>query len=965
MTTETITSCLTCGLHEPRRNTYFDGKMLLERDFVAEQDYHRGHRHLHNAMLHGTGTVCGLKVIQHPSPDCRREYVVVEPGLALDCCGQEIVVPERSLVRVRHLIDHEPDLQEALDGRRHLMVAIRRCDYGAEQVPALLAGCEGADGPTEFGRVAEGFEFVVFARDPADLTPVDTPVRPRLTWEHTITLGGQLPRRVHLNGDERLVQVAADVDAGGSHMHVFDDATNDLFSLLEGPAHLTDTASVREARLLLAAGEGFGDEESAHSGVAFWRRDELTTSAEPVGVLPIEGTTVRTAVSPVSGTLFVLSEQQSGSEDDDGVRATLASYSMESIVEWLADVEANVPPDPVRTLELDHGLGDEDGPAQRGAAMLTISHDGRFLAFAGPPAPDEQRVYIAEVAAFNAGGMAQETAVAAEIPAGTAAVALAWSLDDEVLYLLAAESGPRAIVQRYAMTGDGNTVERRGRGVSLDGTPRDLAVAPTETRAYVLLEDPDGIARLTTVDIERVKAVTGAEPEHVELSADTLRIDGDGRSVALATSGGRLYVAAGDAEPEGLPARGLVAVVDIQEDDCSLHIDRQVEGCPGCAAKTDGHDAAGRDGSHAVVLAHLPLYDADAEPRMVDAEEAGEDDAAIDNLTYRQIVPSAATLRDVIMCMLARGIDEGPPGPRGDPGQDGEDGRSITEVEVEVGEPGRAATATTSENASGLTLELGLPGAPPGARGPQGTPGPQGAPGKGIDDARISYDGDLDEPEVDLVEEDGQRILDIRLPEPEAAPKRAGVNSIVALSWPHGGEYPTDQAFLETFRSRGVAVAFRHPVRWEQFTGTREGGPTMVAELQRRVPLPVVRDGEWLPPSDSDVFVWATIDHLGAVPITFDPDDAEDGLLTEWEVEEPADETSGFALMPWPHSDFAFRFAAGDTLRLVFYADFPMSLEVGDGRPLPLSGGHIRGELPTGEGGPGDTFRSWFTIVEL
>ena len=32
--------CVPCGLHEPRRNVYFDGKLLLARDFEDEQVYH-------------------------------------------------------------------------------------------------------------------------------------------------------------------------------------------------------------------------------------------------------------------------------------------------------------------------------------------------------------------------------------------------------------------------------------------------------------------------------------------------------------------------------------------------------------------------------------------------------------------------------------------------------------------------------------------------------------------------------------------------------------------------------------------------------------------------------------------------------------------------------------------------------------------------------------------------------------
>ena len=948
MTNELITSCLACGLHEPRRNTYFDGKMLLERDFLAEQDYHRGHRHLHNAMLHGTGTVCGLKVIEHPSLDCRRDLVVVESGMAIDCCGQEIVVPERAPVRVRKMIEADPDLRSALDGTRHLVIAICRRDHGDEQVPAILGNCAGDGFPTEYGRVAEGFEFVLSARDPADLVPPNSPFEPRLRWAHTITLGGQVPRRVHLNAEEQLVQIAADAETGITHLHVHDDRTSDLVSQLELPAtsdravHLTDTASMREARMLLAAGEGFS--ASTPGGVAFFRRGDISTNARPFRVLPVEGTALRLAVSPVSGTVFILATSEAAG-------STLTSYSQASIMTWLETPGDDKPSDPV-SLTFDHDFGDATGPAQRGASMFEISHDGRYLALAGPAKENEHRVYLIEVAAFRP-GMTQADAAVKEIDQAKAAVALAWSLDDKFLYVLFGEPAPRStVLHRYQVTGVGNALEKGGQGVSLPGVPHDLALAPTETRAYVLLADEDGISRVTTVDIEQVRAVpTGDEPKALEFSTNTIRIDGDGRSLALATpGGGRLYVAAGDAEVEGQPARGLVAMIEIVEDDCSVHIGRQVDGCPGCQGKQTagccGGAAHGDGDGHGVVIAHLPNYRMSENgegPRMVDRGNEVEGDVAIDNHTYRPIVPSAATLQKVLMCMLARGIDEGPPGPRGDTGKDG---RAITEARVDLGAPGSAATANITDNPTGLTLTLGLPEGRQGSPGERGPQGDKGAPGPGIDDARIAY-RNIPDPTVVIVEENGKRILDISLPEPPK-PKPPVVNSIIALSWKHGTEYPE---FRTDFKQgqRGIAVAFSEPVRWDEFVDSSKG--TMLVELQRRVHLDRLPGGV-----GANLFTWATLDRVRPFPILYDPGAIENGLLREWQIAEGAPESAGFALRP---EDAAWDFNPGEILRLVFYADFPITIT--DPR-LSLSGGHIRGELPTGEGGAGGTFRSWFAV---
>ena len=69
-----------------KRPHFFDGKLLTAADLNGEQQYHREKSKLHNRSLHGFGIVSGLKV----SVDAGQ--IVVEPGLALDCEGNEIVI---------------------------------------------------------------------------------------------------------------------------------------------------------------------------------------------------------------------------------------------------------------------------------------------------------------------------------------------------------------------------------------------------------------------------------------------------------------------------------------------------------------------------------------------------------------------------------------------------------------------------------------------------------------------------------------------------------------------------------------------------------------------------------------------------------------------------------------------------------------------------------------------------------
>jgi hypothetical protein len=79
-------------LHPPllffTRPRYFTGRLLTADDFEAEQQYHIDKQRLHNRMLHGSGIVYGLAVSQ------QKNLLIVESGLALDCLGREIIVPE-------------------------------------------------------------------------------------------------------------------------------------------------------------------------------------------------------------------------------------------------------------------------------------------------------------------------------------------------------------------------------------------------------------------------------------------------------------------------------------------------------------------------------------------------------------------------------------------------------------------------------------------------------------------------------------------------------------------------------------------------------------------------------------------------------------------------------------------------------------------------------------------------------
>lgn len=115
-----------CDEHRTtERVNYFDGQMLTAADFAAEQSYLIDKLRAHNRLLHGYGTVCGLGVTPTGPPS---GSVVVEPGVAIDCCGREIVLTEPI----------EVDLSEMLDDMKRsdqLYVTVEHDEIGADPTP--------------------------------------------------------------------------------------------------------------------------------------------------------------------------------------------------------------------------------------------------------------------------------------------------------------------------------------------------------------------------------------------------------------------------------------------------------------------------------------------------------------------------------------------------------------------------------------------------------------------------------------------------------------------------------------------------------------------------------------------------------------------------------------------------------------------------------------------------------------
>ncbi len=85
----TACCCPVCtGLQCLDRTRYFAGQLLSDADLTNDQSYWLAKSRLHNRYLNGWGVVCGMQVT---CAQCAG-WVTVQPGYAIDPCGNDIIV---------------------------------------------------------------------------------------------------------------------------------------------------------------------------------------------------------------------------------------------------------------------------------------------------------------------------------------------------------------------------------------------------------------------------------------------------------------------------------------------------------------------------------------------------------------------------------------------------------------------------------------------------------------------------------------------------------------------------------------------------------------------------------------------------------------------------------------------------------------------------------------------------------
>lgn len=140
------------------RNNYFFGKLMTVRDFESEQTYMNSKRRLGNRMMGGVGIVSGLDVILVDN-----KTFSLEPGMALDYLGREIVVPEPYVRRLNVLKGFDENKNKGI-----LYLCLSYKENLKETTFSVASSGKSNGVSEEYNRVSEGYELFLTSEKPKE-----------------------------------------------------------------------------------------------------------------------------------------------------------------------------------------------------------------------------------------------------------------------------------------------------------------------------------------------------------------------------------------------------------------------------------------------------------------------------------------------------------------------------------------------------------------------------------------------------------------------------------------------------------------------------------------------------------------------------------------------------------------------------------------------------------------------------
>jgi hypothetical protein len=289
--------CVECDIPQLARNNYFTGKLLVERDFTDEQRYLMGKQRRHNQRLHGWGAVCGLKVKPHPT--CPDRFVIIEPGMAIDCCGREILVTREEYFdfEAQFLANWQkqygPNAQPDPSAPHKIQICVSYRECGTEDIPALFDDCNCDATSCQPNRILESYGLDVLI-DPKTTGTDGQGIE--VDWSCTIGLANVV--RVAVNGETSRFYALTSSGTTATLYKV--DTTNDsILASQVFPQNTGVDVAVSPAGDFVYVALQPTTPASAKPQILVLSTSDLTTTINTLGPLGSKSDALRLAVAPV------------------------------------------------------------------------------------------------------------------------------------------------------------------------------------------------------------------------------------------------------------------------------------------------------------------------------------------------------------------------------------------------------------------------------------------------------------------------------------------------------------------------------------------------------------------------------------------------------------------------------------------------------------------------------------------